>query len=106
MQLDQKNISHIDTKLLLENGRILVEVNVTEDDGVKWDVSECNFNIYCVDKDYNVIWQVKEIKTKPVSISGETDSFCYLGQNEKGEIIAGRFSGFEYKINPETGEAI
>jgi hypothetical protein len=105
MQLNAKNISHIDKKIILNDGQIIVAINVTENDGAKWTNDECNFNIYCIDQLYNIIWQVKETKTKPISIFGETDSFCYLGKDAKGEIIADRFSGFTYKIDPETGEA-
>jgi hypothetical protein len=105
MRLSTKQISHIDKKIVLDGNRFLVEINVSENDGVSWSDDECNYNIYCVDQHYNIIWQVKEIETKPVSISGETDSFCYLGKDESDEFIADRFSGFVYKINPDTGEA-
>lgn len=105
MQLNSKNISHIDKKILLDDGRMIVEIDVTENDGTNWTANERNFNIYCVDEDYNIFWQVREAKSKPVSIFGETDTFCYLGKDANGEIIADRFSGFTYKINPETGEA-
>lgn len=105
MKLNSKQISHIKATIMIDRNRKLLRINVTENDGTIWTNDECNFNIYCVDQDYNILWQVKETKTKPVSIFGETDSFCYLGQNDKGEIIAGRFSGFEYKVDSDTGEA-
>lgn len=105
MRLSSKNISHIDKKIVLDDGHMIVEINVTENDGTNWTTDERNFNIYCVDKDYNILWQVKEITSKPVSIFGETDTFCYLSRDANGEIIADRFSGFVYKIDPETGEA-
>ena len=105
MKLSPKNISHISKKILLDDYRMILEINVTENDGVDWTTNECNFNIYCVDQDYNILWQVRETKSKPVSIFGETDTFCYLGKDANGEIIADRFSGFTYKINPDTGEA-
>jgi hypothetical protein len=40
--------------------------------------------------------------TKPID---SADMFVYLEKSEKGEIIGDRFSGFIYKINPDTGEA-
>lgn len=100
MQLNSKQISKIYSKINLVNGKLIVMIDVMGDK--KLSVPEQNSNIYCVDKQYNVIWQVRETKTK---LSYEDDGFVYLKQNEKGEIIADRFSGFVYKIDPETGEA-
>jgi hypothetical protein len=103
MQLSAKQISHIDKTIILGDNKMIVEIDVSEDKGRGWSENEICYNIYCVGKDYNIIWQVKEIKTKP-PFNGR-DPFCYLGKNEKDEIIADRFSGFVYKIDPETGEA-
>jgi len=36
----------------------------------------------------------------------DDDGFVHLAKDENGEFIAGRLSGFVYKINPETGEAV
>lgn len=105
MKLDFKNISHIYKNIVLNDKEKIVMINVTENDGAKWSHNECNFNIYCLDKENNIIWQIKELGSKPVSIFGETDSFCYLTKNAQGEIIADRFSGFTYKIDPKTGVA-
>jgi outer membrane protein assembly factor BamB len=104
MQLSIKNISHIDEKILLDD-KIIVEINVTENDGTSWTSDECNFNIYCIDQHYNVIWQVKETRNQSSSLFEEGDPFCYLEREASGEIIANRFSGFTYIIDPETGEA-
>ena len=103
MKLNLKQISKIDSKIKLDEKNMIVEIDVSEDKGKGWSANEICYNIYCVDEHYSIIWQVKEIKTKP-PFNGR-DPFCYLGKNDKGEIIADRFSGFEYQINPETGEA-
>jgi hypothetical protein len=101
MKLTKKQILRIDKEIVLNDNKRIVEVDVShKEEG--WSLNEICFNIYCVDPDYHIIWQVKEIKTKPPF--GGRDPFCYLGQKE-GEIIADRFSGFEYRINPDTGEA-
>jgi hypothetical protein len=100
MQLMAKQISKIDEKINLFNGRMVVKIDVMGDKNLS--VNEQVSNIYCVDDQYNIIWQVREIKTNPPF---PDDGFIYLNQNKNGEIIADRFSGFEYKINPETGEA-
>ena len=106
MRLSSKNISHIKQKIEIDNASSIVRINVTESDGTNWADDECNYNIYCVDQAYDIVWQVSETKTKPISIFGETDSFHHISKNDKDKIVAFRFSGFEYVINPETGEAI
>ena len=100
MQLNEKQISKIYKKISLVGDKTIVMIDVSEDKNMRAD--ESNFNIYCIDNHNNIVWQVKEIKTKPID---DADMFVYLGQNESGEIIADRFSGFEYRIDPETGEA-
>ena len=105
MQLNKKQIFKIKQVVNLDSVRSIVRIDVShKQDG--WSVEESNFNVYCVDQAYNIIWQVKELKSKPASLFGEADPFYYLGKDSKGEIFADRFSGFEYKINPDTGEAI
>lgn len=102
MQLNLKQISKIDKKIKITHEQTIVVVDVS-DTKEGWTKTEINFNIYCIDKNYNIIWQVSEGKTRPAET--HCDSFYYLGQNAQGEIIARRFSGFVYKIDPETGEA-
>jgi hypothetical protein len=101
MQLTSKQISKIYKKIELTKGKQILMIDVSEDK--KMPTEESNFNIYCVDEQYNIIWQVKESKTKPIDAA---DMFVYLGKDVHGEIIADRFSGFTYKIDPETGEAM
>lgn len=100
MQLNAKQIRKIKQTIQLDHNKSIVRIDVSEEKEMP--VNESNFNIYCVDKKNNIIWKVKEIKTNPAF---NDDGFVYLGKNDKGEIIAGRSSGFVYKINPETGEA-
>lgn len=105
MKLDSKNASHIYSTVPIASDRNIVLINVTENDGATWTDKECNYNIYCLDEDKTVVWQVKESNSSPVSIFGETDCFCYMSKDQIGEITASRFSGYKYRINPETGEA-
>lgn len=100
MQLTEKQILKIYKKVDIDRVRQLVMIDVSEDKNMPQ--HESNFNIYCIDSDKNVIWQVKESKTKPIDAA---DMFVYLGKDANGEIIADRFSGFTYKIDPDTGEA-
>ena len=100
MQLSKNQIAKIKQKVNLNNERLIVRINVSEDKGMPPD--ESNFNIYCVDNQYNIIWQIKEIKTKPIN---DFDMFVYLGKDANGKIIADRFSGFTYEIDPDKGEA-
>lgn len=100
MQLNAKQIKKIKQTIQLDHNKSIVRIDVSEEKEMP--VNESNFNIYCIGKNYEIIWQVKEIKTKPTD---DSDMFVYLSKNQYDEIIADRFSGFEYKINPETGEA-
>ena len=101
MQLKLKQISKIYKKVELDNDDQIVLIDVSED---KYMPSpESNFNIYRVTKEYEIIWQIKEVNTKPID---DADMFVYVGMNNNGEIIADRYSGYEYKINLDTGEAI
>jgi hypothetical protein len=100
MQLSKNQIAKIKQKVNLNNERLIVRINVSEDKAMPPD--ESSSNIYCINNEYKIIWQVKEIKTKRPF---DDDMFVYLGKNDKDEIVAGRFSGFTYKIDPETGEA-
>ena len=103
MRLNEKQVSKIDTEINLTADKKIIAIDVTENKGRGWSENEICNNIYCVDKQYNIIWQVKEIETEP-PFNGD-DPFYYLGQKENGEIVARRFSGFVYSINPKTGEA-
>lgn len=100
MLLSKNQIAKIKQKVSLNNERLIVRINVSEDKGMPPD--ENNFNIYCVDNQYNIIWQIKEIKTKPIN---DADMFVYLGKDANGKIIADRSSGFTYEIDPDKGEA-
>jgi hypothetical protein len=97
MPLNLKQISKIKQKIFLDEERTLVRINVSEEKALP--AEESNFNIYCVDRAYNIIWQVTETKTKPLN---DADMFVYLGKSKDAQdnIIADRFSGFVYKSNP------
>ena len=61
---------------------------------------ELNANIYCIDNDFNIIWQISVADTK-----FDIDSFTSIKKTEEGKIRTRRFSGFEYEIDPEIGKA-
>jgi len=104
MQLSKKQILRIKQTIQLDGTKSIVRIDVShKDEG--WSDEESNFNIYHIDVEYNILWQIKETKTKPVSLFGEADPFYYLGKDANDKIIADRFSGFTYEIDPETGEA-
>lgn len=100
MKLNSKQVSKIYKKIELKHGNAIIMIDVSEDKPIPPD--EGNFNIYRVDNQYNIIWQVKEIKTKPID---DADMFVYLGKDANEKIIADRSSGFTYEIDPDTGEA-
>lgn len=99
MKLSQKQISKIDKKIILDEVRRVVEVDVSHKSD-NWPYDEIRNNIYCIDDDYNIIWQVSEDEA---SRFADGDPFCYLGF-ENNEVVADRFSGFEYKIDAATGK--
>jgi hypothetical protein len=99
MKLTQYQISKIKQTVEIDN-KIIIRIDVSGDDDMP--VDESNFNIYCITNDYEIIWQVTEVGSEPID---DIDMFVYLEKNDKGEILADRFSGFEYKIDPDTGEA-
>ena len=106
MRLSEESIGHIKEKeiISLDNHTMIVRINVSDPAEKFWTDDELNYNIYCVDRDYQIIWQVSKKEKSPYSIDGDEDPFCYLGKNDQGEIIADRYSGFEYQIDPETGD--
>ncbi|WP_339049791.1 hypothetical protein [Rickettsiella endosymbiont of Xylota segnis] len=99
MKLSEKQIAKIYKQVELGNKQIVM-LDVMGDKSIS--ISEKLANIYSIDQEKNIIWQVSEIKTKPPY---DNDGFVYLSKNDQGKIIADRFSGFTYEIDPETGEA-
>jgi len=61
---------------------------------------EVKKNIYMIDNQNNIIWQIQAENT-----NFSRDGFTSIRKNENQEVIARRFSGFIYKISIETGEA-
>jgi hypothetical protein len=102
MKLSPYQISKIDTKIEINPKRIIVAIDLSEDKDMLPAEEICS-NIYCVDDQYEIIWQVKELKTK---VPFDDDMFVNLSKNDTGEILARRFSGFTYQIDPDTGEAV
>lgn len=104
MQLSEKQIVKIKQVISLDAKRKIVRIDVShKNEG--WSNDESNRNIYCIDDHHNVFWQVNELTSEVSAMPGGVDPFYYIGKNEKNEIIADRFSGFIYEIDPETGMA-
>lgn len=101
MQLNLNQISKIYKQIDIGDRKKIVMIDIMGDKNIS--NNELLSNIYCIDEHHFILWQVKEIKTKPAF---EDDGFVYLGINNNGEIVADRFSGFTYKIDIQTGEAV
>ena len=86
---------HIDMSIDLGNTLKVILIDTAEIKEL--DRKEHNSNIFCIDNESNIIWQID-------SKSGliEKDSFVYIKKVNDG-IIAHRFFGTEYLINPSTG---
>jgi len=61
---------------------------------------DLNANVFCIDEAFNIIWRIKAEQTK-----FKQDPFTSIKTDECGKIHTRRFSGFEYELNPSTGEA-
>ena len=100
MKLNDIQIKKITKKISFSNHESIVRVNTTGKE-IPWTENEINFNIYRVDKDYNIIWQIQEDKRPDF----KEDPFVYLDIEKNGDIGADRFSGYEYIVDPETGKS-
>ena len=114
MKLTAKQITHIKQEVVLDDRHKIVRINVS-DSKKNWSKHEETYNIYRVDADFNIIWEVTEPK---VARFDECDPFYYLGRRKKGENVEGfyivrketeiigiRFGGLIYVIEPDTGVA-
>lgn len=96
--LSREQQALISATVPLPNGRKVVLPDV----GGRKDIStpEYNQNIYCVDEQGNIIWQIK-------AEGGffERDSFVSVEVAPDGLLRADRFFGNEYLLDPENGVA-
>lgn len=99
MKLTTNQISKIDGIININNQRKIVVIDESGSKTIK--PGERSANVYCINQENEIIWQVKDMEKRPF----DDDMFVYIKMNEKGEITGNRFSGFRYKINPETGDA-
>ena len=100
MRLTEYQISKIDKKVKIDLYKMIVLIDVLADKSVL--LEDKLSNIYCITNDHEIIWQVTEVGSTPVN---DIDMFVYLKKNDQGDILGRRFSGFGYKIDPDTGEA-
>lgn len=98
-KLNEQQIARINKKIKLNAEKFIVMLHSRDKD--KLSEHEFSHNIYCIGPWHNIFWQVTETNRPNFG----PDRFCYLGKNDQGVIRAGRFSGFEYVIDPETGVA-
>ena len=98
-QLTQSLINHIEIIIHLEGSLKIVLIDTTAKALANIDNHSHNANIYCVDKNHNIIWQVD-------SDSGlmERDAFVYMEQLEN-RLEALRFFGNKYSIDLNTGKS-
>jgi hypothetical protein len=97
MKLSQDQINNISVKIKSGNDRDIVLIETSG----RRDLSEHdhNANIYCIDTDFHVIWQIDAAHA-----ASENDAFIYL-KRVGTRLRADRFSGFEYTIDEKTGIA-
>lgn len=102
MEISNSLIKRIYKQVDLESGLRVVLIDVYGLDYDEGRNQEVRYNIFCVDHDMNKVWQVCE---DGVSHFSDGDPFVYIGEDDDGNLIADRFSGFEYIIDQKTGVA-
>ena len=97
-KLTQDQIKLIKQKIAIDQNKFIIRLNVAGNNTIS--VTECNNNVYCIDDEYEIFWQ---IEAKPTGF--ERDPFVYI-KFDNGELIAKNFSGFKYLVNLENGQII
>ena len=98
-----KKLNEFQVKLIkqivdLNDEKKIVRLNVCARKDMDELSNEYVNNIYCIDNEYNIIWQVDAELTK---FPG--DPFVYI-EMERDGIFAGKFSGFTYKVDVDSGK--
>ena len=96
-KLNTKQMNLIKQEIPLENGTSIVRLNVAADNTIS--EIDSNNNIYCINKDNEILWQINAAPSK-----FNRDSFVSI-LRDNDEVIAKRFFGLKYRINIKTGQA-
>ena len=94
-RLSLNQISMIDNRVSIGLDKFIIILDTTNSKEIS--DFECNNNIYCVNSNYEVIWQ---IKAKPTGF--ERDPFTSF-EFDGRELLARNFSGFKYHVNLQDG---
>jgi hypothetical protein len=97
MKLSSAQVTMIRQQIPSESGHIIVLVEVPV--GSTINIKEAQENVYRVDVEYNIIWQISA--SPPVR---QDDSFVYL-KREGSTLRTDRFFGDEFKVDEKTGVA-
>lgn len=97
MKLTSHQISNIRQTVDLGGGLSIVRIDVSEDKNLSQE--ESNLNVYCTDRDFNIIWRVD------AQLSSFSDDFFVTLKREDGIIKASRFDGDEFEVDEKTGVA-
>ena len=95
-KLTNEQVNMIKQKISLNNQRQFVRLNVAGNKLIS--NGECNNNVYCIDKDYEILWQIKAKKT-----AFDRDPFVSM-KFDNSVLTVKNFTGFKYKVDLETGE--
>ncbi len=93
-----RQIKNIKKKIDVSLNKLIILLAVTDDKDVS--IDELNKNIYCVNSDYEIIWQVKH-EVEPGFF--EEDPFININFDGKN-LVARDFSGFDFLIDLQNGE--
>ncbi len=116
-KLTKEQIQKIDQKFPIHDQKFIILIDIL---AAKIPEHELNCNVYCIDEQCNIIWQVQreDIEKRyvanrlkmssPVSVASlnlmRKDPLVDI-KITNGELVANSFSGFKYKINIESGKS-
>ncbi len=98
--LNKVELQNILKKLEVDNDKIIVLVDTTSNKSLQSQIGMKN--IYCIDADNNILWQIFLTNGSEKSLN---DTFMYVNLDKEGQLNAKTFFGMEYLVNINTGAA-
>ena len=94
--LSEDQIRQVVTKLAIGQNEYVTLIDMAGNKVAS--IKECNANIYCVDEQNNMLWQVDNTKG-----TFDRDSFIYIEISNNEQLAARMFFGKKYLINMNSG---
>lgn len=94
-QLSNEKQQSIRQKIEISSDRFIILVDVSGRKDLP--IEESNLNVYCIDKDSNIVWQ---ISCENIPINRDSFSAIFF---ENDSLKARRFFGTEYSVDKKNG---